>query len=391
MRMKAIVAVVCLFGLSAGGWFGYQKFVAASPADEFIVAPLQRGDIVRTVSATGTIEPLVKTIVGSQVSGNIKKWHTDFNQEIKAGEVLAEIDPARFRTAFNRAQADLALARAREEEMLARYKDAERERKRLARLHEQQTASEQELELAITEEEATRAAWHGAQASVAAAEAALNAAKVDLEWTIIRSPIDGVVIARNIEDGQTVAASLQAPELFIIANNLRRMQVNANVSEADIGLIREGMSASFTVDAYPNRSFEGTISQIRFNATAVDGVVTYVTLIEVENDDLALRPGMTANVTFIVATAENVLRVPNAALRFTPVTPDAAGGAKIERSRKPAVHLLVKGRPVRREIDVGLSDGSWSELMAGDLKEGDPIITDRNWRAAGRPRPRTTF
>ncbi|MCG8406387.1 MAG: efflux RND transporter periplasmic adaptor subunit [Phycisphaerales bacterium] len=379
--MRAIVVVIAIAAIGGGGWYGYKEYYGGEEADQFVVAPLDVGDIIKTVSATGTIEPLVKVIVGSQLSGNIKKWHADFNAKVSEGDVLAEIDPDRFQTAYDQAQANLALAKARDEELLVRYKDAQREHNRLQRLFERNNAaSENELLLAKTEEDAARAAWHGAKASVQSAEAALNAAKVDLDRAIIRSPIDGVVIARNIEDGQTVAASLQAPELFVIANDLSRMQVNANVSESDIGLIQEGMPASFRVDAYPNRTFTGTISQIRYNATDVDGVVTYVTLIEVGNDDLALRPGMTANVTFEVAKARNVVRIPNTALRFNPFPASRMMGQRKEK-RRPTVYVLDGGKPKAVELDVGLSDGTWTELKGGELREGESVITERNWRS----------
>jgi HlyD family secretion protein len=328
---------------------------------------------------------MVKVIIGSQVSGKIKKWYADFNAQVKEGGILAEIEPDRFQTAFDQSKADLALAKAREEELLVKYKDAERERKRVEALLAKNNASENEYLVALATAEAAEAAWHGAQAGVLSADASLSAAKVDLDRTVIRSPIDGVVIARNIEDGQTVAASLQAPELFIIANDLRRMQVNANVSEADIGLISEHGPATFRVDAFPSRTFSGTISQIRYNATIVDGVVTYITLIEVLNDDQVLRPGMTANVTFEVARAHGVVRLPNAALRFDPNPPDPAevGGRRKTGPKKPTVWLLEGGKPAKREIETGLSDGSFTELKGGELKEKDAVIVERSWQAGG--------
>ncbi len=377
----AMLAIV----LGGGGWLGYKTYSGGGSNDDYITKPLTRGDIIKTVSATGTIEPRIKVIVGSQVSGIIKKWYADFNAEITAGFLLAEIDPDRFETVHAQSAANLALARAREEELLVRFKDAQREYKRIGGLRELFNASENELLVAETEQEAARAAWHGAQASVESAEAALNAAKVDLQRTLIRSPIDGVVIARNIEDGQTVAASLQAPELFVIANDLRHMQVNANVSEADIGMIREGKPATFRVDAYPSRQFSGTISQIRYNATDLDGVVTYVTLIEVSNDDLSLRPGMTANVTFEVAKSENVLRIPNAALRFDPNPREASNGRPRQgkRRRAPSVYILKEGRPFKVELEIGLSDGTMSELKGTALAEDDAVITEKNWLAGG--------
>lgn len=266
-----------------------------------------------------------------------------------------------------------------------------RERRRIARLMDTFTASENELLVATAVSEGAMAAWHAAQASVKSAEAQQSAAKVDLDRTIIRSPIDGVVIARNIDIGQTVAASLQAPELFLIANKLERMQVNAHVAESDVGLIQEGKPATFRVDAYPDRVFDGRISQIRYDATILDGVVTYVTLIEVDNPDLVLRPGMTANVTFEVAKVENVLRIPNAALRFSPLPVDlSASGPGRLGPRTPRVWTLDhKGEPQPVDVRLGLSDGTYTELVEGALKEGDRIITERNWRGgrggSGRP------
>lgn len=381
--MRSIGLALLTVALGGGGWLGYTTYFGDKEADSFITKTLDRGDVIRTVAATGTIEPLVKVIVGSQVSGTIQKWYADFNAKVTAGFILARIDPDRFQTAREQAAANLALAQAHEEELLVRFKDAQREYNRIMGLKKALNASENELLVAKTEQEATQAAWHGAQASVKSAQAALNAAKVDLERTVIRSPIDGVVIARNIEDGQTVAASLQAPELFVIANDLKRMQVNANVSEADIGLIHEGKPATFRVDAYPTRQFAGTISQIRYNATDVDGVVTYITLIQVQNDDLSLRPGMTANVTFEVARAHDAVRIPNAALRFDPNPPQVRNGRPRQgrRPRAPAVYVLKKGRPERVEVQVGLSDGTMTELKGDALAEGDAVITERNWRA----------
>lgn len=388
--MKAFLSVVILAGAACGGYFGYQAYFAKADDAPFVVTPLDRGSIVKTVAATGTVEPLVKVIVGSEVSGKIKKWYTDFNAVVKAGDVLAEIDPDSFKTALAQAQANLDTARAREEELAVRLRQARHERERIENLFKLNNASEQELFLTKIEEDAAEAAWHGAQASVASAQALLDSAKVDLERTIIRSPIDGVVIARNIEDGQTVAASLQAPELFVIANDLSLMQVNANVAEADIGLISEGRPATFRVDAYPNRAFNGTIAQIRYNASVVEGVVTYVTLIQAANKDLALRPGMTANVTFEVARADDVIKIPNSALRFDP-NPPAVTSSFAPRNVEPTtptVYVLSNGRPEKREIQIGISNGMHSALVSGSLKEGDAVITERNWRAAmsgGRP------
>lgn len=382
--MRAVIVIVGILAVG-GGWLGYNKVVGGQGGQEYILQTLDRGDIVRTISATGTIEPLIKVVVGSQVSGNIKAWHADFNDRVTAGFVLAEIEQDRFQATHEQARADLAIAMARRDELRVRAGYADHERARIQSLHERKLASDNEILIAQTEADVAIAALRGADASIQAAEARLNAAKVDLEHTIIRSPIDGIVIARNFDVGQTVAASFQAPELFLIANDLARMQVNANVSESDIGLITEDMPAAFRVDAYPARTFEGLVSQIRYDANVVDGVVTYVTLIEVRNDDLALRPGMTANVTFEVAKAEAVLRIPNAALRFSPVPPGAMSRRpkKQGRARTPTVYVLSGGEPKSCSVSIGLSDGRFTELVDGDLTEGTPVVIERNYQSSG--------
>ncbi len=389
MKTLGMLAAVVVVG--AGSRFGYSRLTHGDGASAFMTREVDRGDVIQTVSATGTIEPVTKVIVGSEVSGKIHRWYTDFNAVVKEGDLLAELETDRFVTAVQQAEADLALARAREAESLVRHKDAARERARIEKLADAQNASENELLVAVAAEEAARAVWQGAQASVKSAEAILGAVQVDLARTKIRSPIDGVVISRTIDVGQTVAASLQAPELFIIANDLKHMQVNANVAESDIGLIQEGGPAIFTVDAYPKRTFTGKISQIRYNATIVDGVVTYVTLIEVFNDDLALRPGMTANVTFEVAKAAGALRVPNAALRFDP-NPPAPGTAGMVRGKigKPRVYIPEKGSAKPIEVETGLSDGVFTEVRGDGVKEGMLVITDRAMGGpggGGRPDP----
>lgn len=385
--MKPLGVILAIAAVGGGGWFGYSRLYGSNNGgNQFVLHDLKRGAIIKTVAATGTVEPLVKVIVGSQVSGIIKKWHADFNDRVESGFVLAELDTDRFQTALDQVKASLVLAEARAEEAAVRFKDADREAKRIRKLNEQKHASENEYLVVKAVADAAQAAWNGAKAQVEQANAALEAAQVDLSHTFIKSPIDGIVIARNIEDGQTVAASLQAPELFVIANDLRRMQVNANVSESDIGLISEGKPARFTVDAYPGRTYHGRISQIRFNPTVMDNVVTYVTLIQVDNEDLTLRPGMTANVSFEVAKADNVIRIPNSALRFSPAPP-GMGGIGANRAGGPKVYQLVDGRPKSASIKVGLSDGEYTELTSGALSEGDAIITERNWSGgSGRGR-----
>lgn len=387
MKIPGILLVVVV-GLGAS-WMGYSRYFSEDNKDAFVTKLVDRGDIVQTVSATGTIDPVTKVIVSSQISGNIVKWYADFNAHVTEGFVLADIDADRYVRIRNQAQAELALAKAREEEASVRHKDAQRESNRIASLRETNNASDNEMLIAKAAEDGALAALHGAQASVKSAEAFLGAAEIDLGRTKIRSPIDGVVISRTIDIGQTVAASLQAPELFIIANNLVTMQVNANVAESDVGLIKENGMASFRVDAYPGRTFTGKIAQIRYNGTIVDNVVTYITVISVSNDDLALRPGMTANITFEVGREEKVLRIPNGALRFSPipVEPSQAMQGRRGQSKAPTVWVLADGEPKPVEIKPGMTDGAFTQIAGGDITEGMAVITERSWkgRSAGRP------
>jgi len=387
-----------LTGVGASGWFGYQAAFGRDSGIQFRTAEVMRGSIVSTVSATGTVEPLVKVLVGTEVSGTVRRWNADFNQTVSAGFVLAELDPDRFQRTLDQRVAAVSVSRANLEQARVRAADAQRNLDRLERLYKTSDASDDELlnQRAITAE--LKAAVLAAEAAVASAEAEQKAADVDLSKTVIRAPIEGVVISRDIDVGQTVAASLQTPNLFTIAADLRRMQVHANVSETDIGRVHDGMQAEFTVDAYPGRKFVGEVSQVRFNPTIVDNVVSYITLIDVENNDLALRPGMTATIAFEVARAESVLTVPTAALRFQPESPGGPASSQLAQETKndgtkkaPTIYRLDKGRPVPVAVTVGLSDGTRTQIDGGSIAEGTPIVIERILpfgRGAGGPTAR---
>lgn len=393
-RSTTLLTFALLLG---GGWYGYSKIWAAPPPPQYRTADVSTGNIVSTVTATGTIQPLVTVLVGSQVSGTILRWNTDFNQQVKKGEVLAEIDPDRFRRELDMRTAAVSVARANLEQARVRLADGTRERKRIEGLFRKGTASENELLIVQAAEAERQAAVQAAEAQVQVAEAERQASQVDLDRTIISSPIDGVVISRDIDAGQTVAASLQAPTLFTIAADLKAMQVHANVSETDVGQIHDDMQAEFTVDAYPGRKFRGTVSQVRFNPTIVDNVVSYITIIDVDNEDLALRPGMTATVAFEVARVDDVLTVPNAALRFRPRPvdgdssgPAAAGFGPPGRLRRtaaaaPTVYQLVNGQPVEMQVTIGLTDGARSQISGEGIAEGLKVIVEQI--ATGSPRP----
>jgi len=301
---KWLVILVVL--AAAGGAF---LILAERQADqpEFQSAKVARGDLTQTVTATGQLNPVTNITVGSQISGIIQKLYADWNTPVKANQVIAQLDPATYKAAVMQAEGDLANTRANLELSQIQARRAEQ-------LFKDKLISESEHDTAI-------ANLHQAQAMVQIKEASLANSKVNLERCTIYSPVDGTVISRNVDIGQTVAASLSAPTLFIIANDLSHMQIDANVSEADIGTVEEGQNATFTVDAFPDRPFTGKVRQIRNSPITIQNVVTYDTVIDVSNPDLKLRPGMTANASIITAHRTGVLRVPNLALRFKPPEP----------------------------------------------------------------------
>lgn len=386
--MKGVITLVALVGAGVGGWYGYSALTKGPDAEDFVLAPVDRGEIVATIAATGTVEPTTKVLVGSQVSGTVMKWYVDFNAPVKVGDLLLELDPERYKTDVMRGRAAVKTAEARIEESRVRAKDSRREEQRLGELRKRNAASDNEYKIAQAAAEAAEATLHAAEATLDSVKAELNSSEVDLGRTRIICPIDGVVVSRDIDAGQTVAASFQAPTLYTIASDLRKMQVQANVAESDVGKVHEGMEARFRVDAFPERRFEGRVSQVRYNPTIVDNIVTYVTIIDVENPDLLLRPGMTATVTFEVAKVANALRVPNAALRFSPEAPRAAAdtrgpAAMAGLDHKPKIYRLSDGKPTPIPVDVGLTDGSFTEVRGNALADGEKIIIERRWGAAG--------
>jgi HlyD family secretion protein len=348
-------------------------------AANYQTAEITRGGITQAVTATGTLNPVVTVQVGSQVSGNIAKLFADFNSQVKAGKVVAQIDPAIFQATVTQAEGDLASAKAALE--LAKVTAT-----RTQELFARKTSSQADVDQAI-------ATLHQAEANVTIKQGALDKAKADLDHCTITSPIDGVVISRSVDVGQTVAASLQAPVIFAIANDLTKMQIDANVAEADVGVVTIDQKVDFTVDAFPMQTFHGKVVQVRNAPITVQNVVTYDTVIGVSNPDLKLKPGMTANVSIVVAHRDDVLLIKNAALRYRP--PDATpvetkqsmpgrgarrGGAgdpgAHERRPERTVYVLPNGasrlRPV--QIKTGISDGVMTEVVDG-LKEGDRVVT----------------
>ncbi len=357
-------------------------------APKYETAKVDRGSVTSKVTATGTLSALVTVQVGSQVSGRIAELNVDFNSVVKKGQVLAKIDPQVYQAALEQAQANLTVAEGNLEKAKVQLSEAERVAARQKALFEKQLIAQADAETAESNAAAARAQVTVANGSLSQARAAKRQAEVNLAYTTISSPISGLVISRAVELGQTVAASLSAPTLFVIAEDLSRMQVDTSVSEADVGRLTEGMEATFRVDAYPTERFKGRLRQVRNAATTVQNVVTYDGVLDVENPEGRLKPGMTANVTFTAAQKTDVVRVPNAALRFR-VPPEllallqsADAGVKPRAFNREgsadqrSVWRLIDGVPEQVMVRVGLTDGTVTELVDGDLHEGDLLVTD---------------
>jgi len=446
-KVGFVSGLVVLILLGAGGFYW---FSANGRAPSYRTTPVERGELLSTISATGTLNAVVTVQVGTQVSGTIQQLLVDFNSPVKKGMLIARIDPATFEAKVNQAQADLensrasvlnqraAVAKARADLVNAKanvvrqevaLRDAKIKLDSRIRLfgeggisQEERDSAQAAYDSAVAQLEASQANVNSAQAALevtqaqfAAAEAqvrqkqaSLDLAQVDLRNTLIRAPVDGVVVSRNVDVGQTVAASLQAPTLFLIAQDLTKMQVDTNVDEADIGRVGLEQEATFTVDSYPGQTFRGRIVQIRQAPQVIQNVVTYNTVVAVSNVDLKLKPGMTANVKLLVARRENALLVPNAAFRFRP---DAGSGASssglaaqgrgsaapggVARAGGPGagagagrgpegiarqgdgsrqrIYVLADGKATERQVKTGLSDGQRTEILEG-LAEGDAVV-----------------
>lgn len=408
-RWAKVALVFAVLAVGGAGFWWWHGRTPTSGQSSFKTSAASRGDIVQSVTANGQINAVKTVTVGSQVSGIITDIRVDFNSRVTNGQVIAQIDPQSYRQYLSQAEADLANAQAS-------LKLAQVSFQRAKELRNAELISQADYDSAD-------ATLQQAEATVKTREASLNKAKVDLERTTISSPIDGVVISRAVDVGQTVAANFNAPTLFTIAQDLRAMRIEAAVSEADVGGVEEGQTVKFTVDAFPNRTFSGRVSQVRFEPVTSQNVVTYVAIVDVRNEDLKLRPGMTANATIITSERRNIVRVPNAALRFRPPEATSASAAQTPAgsTAKPAVVAatfasssskagdrpagrpslpagsvqsgvvpgetdtatktvyLVNGeaptqtlQPV--QVQTGASDGSWTEILGG-ISQGDSVAT----------------
>lgn len=371
-KSAPFIAVLILIMIVGGVW-AYQTWHKPDDSQRYRTQTLSRGDLSQSVTATGTLNPVRVVSVGTQVSGIVKKLYVDFNDEVKQGQILLELDPDLLNAKLQQSQASLNSAKAK-------LSLAQSKTQRLRGLFKQGYLSQQELDEAETDLAANLAQYAQIQAQV-------QSDKVNLENTIIRSPVSGVVINREIDEGQTVAASFQTPTLIKIAQDLSKMQINANFSEADLGKLKEGQAATFRVDAFAQRQFDGQIRQIRLNPTTQQNVVTYDVVINVDNPDLALLPGMTAYVDIILEQRNEALLLPNAALRFKPDTSSDKNTAANNDKNKPRkgtgenrgmakVYILEQGKPKEIKVKVGISNGKFTEVLSNELQEGNAVIVN---------------
>lgn len=371
------IGIAVLLAAGGGIWWFIPK---NEPAEaRYATVTAERGAITQSVSANGTLNPVVLVSVGSQISGIVKKLHADFNDQVKAGQVLLELDPTLTHAQLLQSEANIANAQASLE--LAQANEI-----RTRGLFEQEYVTRQDLDTAVQ-------LLKAAKAQLALAQAQMERDRTNLSYTVIRSPVSGVVVSRLVDVGQTVAASLQTPTLFQIAQDLSHMQIDTSYAEADVGNIRVGQQATFRVDAFPNRTFRGAVRQVRLNPTTQQNVVTYDVVVSVDNLDLTLMPGMTAYVNIVVAQRNDALKVPNAALRFRPgdagLRPDKSrnsgdGRPKDEGRSKDkgdtipmgTVYVLEKGQPKGVRLSVGITDNRMTEVLGGEIKEGDAVIVE---------------
>jgi HlyD family secretion protein len=375
----------------------------APPKPKYVLQPVTEGDVIETVQSTGTVQPLTQVQVGAQVSGRIVRVHADYNSEVKKGDLLAEIDPTLFGAQVAQNTAQLESARANQARAEANLRTTRTSLERVKKLHAENLASRADLDAAQGQHDAASAEVAAARASITQISAQLSYTRTNLQYTRIFAPIDGIVISRNIDPGQTVAASFQAPTLFVLAQDLRKMRIMADIDEADVGKLAEGMVADASVDAFPGEVFQGRVTQIRYSPNTVQGVVTYSAVIDVDNPDKKLRPGMTATVTVRTHSASKVLRVPNAALRFKPSPPLGPDGKPEPTPPLPAlahgkarVWLLVDTTPgdekaEPRSVDVGITDGVNTVLANGALARDTKVVVDETDQAAKKQGRRNMF
>jgi HlyD family secretion protein len=396
MKKYIIIAVVALIVIGAGFYFVKSR----KPEITYKTARLEKGTIVSTVSATGNLSAVTTIQVGTQVSGTIQKLYVDYNSRVKKGETIAEIDPSLFNASVEQSQGNFLVAEANLLKARVNLADAERTLQRNKKLLADGIISQGDFDISETAWQAAKASVKAAEGSVAQTRGALMQARTNLRYSIIRSPVDGIVISRAIDVGQTVAASFQTPTLFTIAQDLTKMQIEVSVDEADISRIKIEQPATFSVDAYPEQKFSGKVVQIRSAPIVTQNVVTYVVVVNVDNSEMKLKPGMTANVSIVVAKKDDIVKIPPAALRFKPkggdekpasakgkqeTTVATMGKGDREGGGKPGdkkdggqiVYTLQEGKPVPVSIKTGIAGSGSVELLEGALKDGDEVIVEQ--------------
>ncbi|MDA8180024.1 MAG: efflux RND transporter periplasmic adaptor subunit [Desulfobacteria bacterium] len=376
--MRKLLIGVVLAAALAGAAYLYLKKENGAP--DYRTAKVERGDIVDTITATGNINAVTTVSVGSQVSGTIRELFVDYNSRVRKGEVIAQIDPRLLEASVTQAQGNFDNAKASLEKAKVAVADTERTYRRNLELLHDGFVAQSDVDAAQTAYDQAVAGQKSAEAVVTQAKGALEVVQTNLAYATIRSPVDGIVISRNVDVGQTVAASFQTPTLFSIAQDLTKMQIDTNVDESDIGRAAKGQAVVFTVDAWPGKTFTGVVSQVRNAPIITQNVVTYDVVILVDNRELLLKPGMTANVTIQVKKFENVLKIPNAALRYHPPEKSKEAGVGMQGMKKelPGQRVYVVGKDGKLQavsVKTGVYDGSYTELTEGNLKEGESVVT----------------
>ncbi|HVZ72798.1 MAG TPA: efflux RND transporter periplasmic adaptor subunit [Polyangia bacterium] len=386
---RRVFALALTLGLAVGAAFVVRAVRRApAPTARYETTPVTRGPLEARVTASGNLSALVTVQVGSQVSGRVQQLLVDYNSPVRKGQLVAVIDPKLFAAAAEQAKANHVAATANVDKARVQLADADRQAGRLRALWDRKVVARADVDAAETNLGVAKALVVAADGAAQQTRAALHQAQINLAYTRIASPIDGVVISRNVDVGQTVAAALQSPTLFVIAEDLRKMQVDTSVAEADVGKLRAGMAAQFTVDAYPAKVFRGVIREVRNAPQTIQNVVTYDAVLDVDNGALELKPGMTANVTVVYAARKDVLRIPNAAMRFRP-TGETATAARTTADAVPmdarAVWVLRAGQPERRMVRVGVTDGISTEVVSGEIHVGDALVTEMTGAAKSGP------
>ncbi|MES2996498.1 MAG: efflux RND transporter periplasmic adaptor subunit [Verrucomicrobiota bacterium] len=402
---KWIIITGLVILIAAIGWYVLSRTNHGDSGPEYVTRPLEKDTLSVEITATGSLAPTNQVIVGSELSGTTAEVYVDTNDTVKKGQELAKLDTIKLTQQTERTRATLMSAKARVSQAQATVRESEASYERLQTLHRisgGRTPAKADMETSLATVERARADLESAKASVAEAEASVKTNERDLEKAVIRSPVNGTILQRKLEVGQTVAASFTAPELFVIAEDLRKMELVVAVAEADIGRVEKGQAVEFTVDAWPKRVYEATVKKVFFGSTITNNVVTYSTEIEVNNDDLSLRPGMTATAEIFIARKTGVFIVPNSALRFDPIAAAklgkseddgeqtivqqlSPGGGRWRRDNSgpatagpdkdhPRIWLLQQGVPVEVSVTTGLTDGSRTEISAAGLSEGDDVI-----------------